>query len=66
MELHLRMGPTAAFLMVVRLSPMSLDGEGASLTAWPAKDGEERAIVEEAIMKENFQWRRDFVLLGMI
>ncbi|PRQ52088.1 hypothetical protein RchiOBHm_Chr2g0151711 [Rosa chinensis] len=35
--------------MVTRPSPRRLDVEEPSFTAWPAREGEERAIVEEAI-----------------
>ncbi|KAK2972480.1 hypothetical protein RJ640_013393 [Escallonia rubra] len=42
-------GLVAVFLMETRPLPRSSEADGAALTAFPEKDGEERVMVEEAI-----------------
>ena len=42
----------ADFLMDTRPLPISSEEEGVSFTAFPANEGEERAIVEVAIARE--------------
>ncbi|KAK2985762.1 LOW QUALITY PROTEIN: hypothetical protein RJ640_025770 [Escallonia rubra] len=53
----------AVFLMVTLPLPKSSDADGATFTALPAKDGEERAIVEAAISKRNDREERKDPLL---
>lgn len=42
----------AVLSMVTRPSPIRVDEDGLSLTAWPTKEGKERAIVDEAIWQK--------------
>jgi hypothetical protein len=45
--------------MLTLPSPRRLEDEGVSLTAWPAREGEERAIVEAAIALEREEYLRN-------
>ncbi|NBI77222.1 hypothetical protein D3Z42_17640 [Lachnospiraceae bacterium] len=48
-------GLATVFLMETRPLPEIWEVEGESLTAWPAKEGEERAIEEAAIRMEGIE-----------